>query len=143
MKGAAAAVATAHLAALQAHMEETAAKLGVKPVTVVLSDLEKRAARMIPRPTPRVKAEGYKGYAKFIEQIPKEERDNYPYSQFGTGETIANVSELNCLINGTHSVLDIKKMLDAQNPRKSSLQQVINYVQVLKLAGLVVFKEGK
>ncbi|MEW5902315.1 MAG: hypothetical protein AB1715_12695, partial [Acidobacteriota bacterium] len=143
MKGTVGAVASAHLTALQAHMEAAAAKLGVKPVTVVLSDLEKKAARMIPRPTERVKAEGYRGYAKFIEQVPKEEKDKFPYAQFGAGETIANISELNCLINGGHNVLEIKRMLDVQNSRKSSLQQVINYIQVLKLAGLVELKESK
>jgi hypothetical protein len=34
-------------------------------------------------------------------------------------------------------------MLDAQYPRKSDLQQVLNYIQVLKLAGLVELKEGR
>ena len=32
---------------------------------------------------------------------------------------------------------DIKKMLDAQHERRSTLQAVLNYLEILKLAGLV------
>ncbi len=143
MKNAVQAVAAAHLAALQAHMEAVAARLGLKPVAVVLSDLEKKAARMIPRPTARVRAEGYRGYVKWIDQVPKEEKAKYPYSQFGSGDFVGNTAELHCLINGSRSVLEIKRMLDAQSPRQASLQQVMNYIQVLRLAGLVEIKETK
>ena len=50
---------------------------------------------------------------------------------------VANTAELQLLVNGRHSALDIKKMLDAQNERRSTLQAVLNYLEVLKLAGLV------
>ncbi len=143
MKGSIEGIASAHLAALQAHMEAEAARLGIKPVTVVPSDLEKTAARLIPRPTAKVKADGYRGYTKYIDQVPKEEKSKYPYSQFGQGDFVGNTSELQCLINGNHSVLDIKKMLDAQSARKANLQQVLNYIQVLRLAGLVEIRETK
>jgi hypothetical protein len=143
MKGTVEAVAAAHLTALQTHMEATAVKLGTKPVAVVLSELEKRAVRMIPRPTAKVRADGYRGYTKLIDQVPKEKKAKYPYSQFGAGDFVGNTAELQCLINGSHSILDIKKMLDAQSPRKASLQQVMNYIQVLGLAGLVEIKEAK
>jgi hypothetical protein len=135
--------AAAHLAVLQAHMEAVAARLGTKPVTVIWSDLEKKAAKMIPRPTDQVKAEGYGGYRKFIDQVPKEEKVKYPSSQFGAGDFSGSTGELQCLINGTHSILDIKKMLDAQFSRKSGLEQIMNDIQVLKLAGLVEIKETK
>ncbi len=143
MKGSIEGIASAHLAAIQAHMEAVAARLGTKPVAVVLSDLEKTAARMIPRPTAKVKAEGYRGYTKYIDQVPKEEKSQYPYSQFGQGDIVGNTSELHCLINGTHTILDIKRMLDAQSARKASLQQVMNYIQILRLAGLVEIRETK
>jgi hypothetical protein len=143
MKKTVEAVASAHLAALQTHMETVAAKLGAKPVTLVLSDLEKKAAKMIPRPTSKVRAEGYRGYTKLIEQVPKEEKVKFPYTQFGPGDFMGNTADLQCLINGTHSVLEIKKMLDAQSQRKANLQHIINYIQVLRLAGLVEIKELK
>ena len=40
-------------------------------------------------------------------------------------------------MNGRHSALDIKKMLDAQAPVKVGLQQIIDYVGFLAKAGLV------
>jgi hypothetical protein len=124
-------------------MEATAAKLGAKPVTVILSELEKKAAKMIPRPTAQVRAEGYRGYVKLIDQVSKEEKAKYPYFPFGTRDFSSNTAELQCLIIGTHSILDIKNMLDAQSPRKPGLQQVMNYIQVLRLAGLVEIREAK
>ena len=143
MKKATEAVAAAHLAALQAHLEMVAAGLGSKPVVPVLSDLEKKAAKMVPRPTSKVRAEGYRGYTKFIEQVPKEEKAKFPYAQFGPTDFMGNTAELHCLINGSHTVLDIRKMLDAQSQRKANLQNIINYIQVLRLAGLVEIKEAK
>jgi hypothetical protein len=137
------AVAGAHLGALQAHMETAAAKLGTKPAVPVLSDLEKKAVKMIPRPTSKVRAEGYRGYAKLIEQVPKEEKAKFPYAQLGPSDFMGNTADLHCLVNGTHSVLDIKKMLDAQSQRKANLQHIVNYIQVLRLAGLVEIKETK
>jgi hypothetical protein len=143
MKKAVEAVASAHLAALQAHMESVAGGLGIKPVVPVLSELEKRAAKMVPIPTAKVRAGGYRGYAKLIDEVPKEEKAKFPMAQFGPGDFMRSSAELNCLINGTHSVLDIKKMLDAQSERKANLEQIINYLQILKLAGLVEIKEAK
>jgi hypothetical protein len=34
-------------------------------------------------------------------------------------------------------------MVDAQSPRKANLEQMINYIQVLRLAGLVEIKTAK
>jgi len=127
------AVGSAHLAALKAHMESVAKKLGVRPVKIQWTELEKKAAKIVPKPTARVKANGYRGYSQFINKVPKEERDKYPYGR----RDIASTSELQSLINGKLSILDIKRMLDAQYSRESKLQSVLNYIQVLKLAGLV------
>ena len=127
------AVGSANLTALQAHMESVAKKLSVKPVKVEWTDLEKKAARMVPQPTERVTANGYRGYSEFISKVSEEDRKKFPYNR----RDIASTSELQSLINGKRSVLDIKHMLDAQYERESSLQGVINYIQILKLAGLV------
>ena len=128
------AVGAAHMEALKAHMETVSKKLGVKPVKIERTELEKKAAKMIPKPTAKVKEKGYRGYREFITKIPKEESAKFPYGRGDIGST----SELQCLIDGKRSVLDIKHMLDAQYSRESKLQAVINYIQILKLAGLVV-----
>jgi hypothetical protein len=128
-------VALAHLAALDSHMKGVAQELGVKPVKIQWSVLEKKAAKIVPKSTEKVKENGYRGYSQLISKVPKPERDKFPYSR----RDIASTSELQCLIDGKRSVLDIKFSLDAQYERKSELESVLNYVQVLKLAGLVDF----
>lgn len=129
------AIGNAHLAALQTHMEAIAAKLGTKPVRVVLTELEKKTAKIIPKPTARVIEGGYREYQKFIDQVPKEVKEKFTYKR----EDIVNTSELHSLINGKRSALEIRNMLDVQHPRKSNLQAILNYLEILKVAGLVVF----
>ncbi|KPK76145.1 MAG: hypothetical protein AMJ79_07950 [Phycisphaerae bacterium SM23_30] len=126
-------ISLAHLTALQSHMEAVAEKLNTRPVSTELTDLERQAAGIVPRQTPKVTQNGYNGYSQFINQVPQQERDKFPYDRRAAGDT----TELGRLVNGTHSILDIKKMLDAQSGRISDLQSVVNYLQVLKLAGLV------
>jgi hypothetical protein len=128
-------VGAAGLAALDAHRAAVAQKLGVKLTRVVLTDLEKRAARIIPRPTAKVRQDGYREYQKYITAVPAAERAKYPV--LGKDLAIASPGELQLLINGKHSALDIRKMLDAQNERRSTLQAVLNQLEILKLAGLV------
>jgi hypothetical protein len=140
LKKAVESVGAAQLAALQAHHASVAARIGVKPAPIVLTDLEKRAAKVVPRQTPKVIQDGYNEYRKLIDQVPREERNKYPYATMAAGGAdlrLGDVAELHRLINGRHSALDIKKMLDAQSERRSGLQGILNYLQVLKLAGLV------
>jgi len=129
------AVGAAGLAALDAHGASVASALGTRLGSPVLSDLEKRAARTVPRPTAKVRQNGYRGYQQLINAVPTAERAKYPVT--GTGLAIASTSELQLLVDGRHSVLDIKKMLDAQHERRSTLQAVLNHLEILKLAGLV------
>ncbi len=129
------AVGKSHLAALRTHMEAVAGKLGVGPARVTLSEMERRAVKIIPRRTPLAKELGYGEDETYIDQVPKEQKDRYPYGRDG----IASTSELQCLIDGKRSVLDIKNMLDVQYESKSNLESVMNYIQVLKLAGLISF----
>jgi hypothetical protein len=128
-------VGAAGLAALDAHRAAVAQKLGVKLMPIVLTDLEKRAAKLVPRPTAKVRQDGYREYQKYITAVPAAERAKYPVQ--GKDLVISSPAELQLLINGRHSALDIKKMLDAQNERRSTLQAVLNQLEILKLAGLV------
>ena len=128
-------VAKAHLVALDTHMESVAQKLGARPVKIEWSELEKKAAKIVPKPTAKVKENGYRGYSEFINKVSKADRKKYPYSR----QDIASTGELQSLINGKRSILDIKLSLDAQYQRKSKLESVFNYMQILELAGLVDF----
>lgn len=133
MKKTVAAVGNAHLQALDLHMQVVAKKLGVMPVTVQWTEMEQKAAKIIPKPTAKIKEGGYGGYRELISQVPKEEAAKYPYGR----RDIANTGELQCLIDGKRSVLDIKNMLDAQYERTSKLESILNYLEILKLAGLI------
>jgi hypothetical protein len=126
------AVGNANLAALQAHMEAVARRLGQKPVVIALTDLEKKAVKIIPKPTAKITEGGYQGYRKYIDGVPAAEKAKYPYAS-----EVSSTGELQLLINGKHTVLDIMKLMDAQAQRKSTVQGILNYLQILKLAGLV------
>jgi hypothetical protein len=106
----------------------------VSPARIQWTDLEQNAAKIVPKQTSKVTEGGYREYRTLISAVPKEELDKFPY-----GRDIANTSELQCLVNGERSALDIKHMLDAQYQRESKLQAVLNYLEILKLAGLVEF----
>ena len=134
MKKSVDAIGAAHLGTLQAHMEAMARKLGTKPVAIALSDDDKKALKIVPRTTDKVKAEGYQGYQKYIQGVSSADRAKYPYQ----GE-LFTPAELQLLINGKHNVVEIKALLDAQSQRKSTVKGIMNYLQILKLTGLVEF----
>jgi len=125
----------AGISALEAQRADVARKLGLKVLPLTASDLEKKAAKIVPRLTAKVRAAGYRGYQQFITEVPAAERLKFPVA--GGGLALASTSELQLLVNGRHSALDIQKMLDAQHERRSSLQAVLNHLEILKMAGLV------
>jgi Zn-dependent M28 family amino/carboxypeptidase len=129
------AVGAAALAALDAHGASVASDLGAKPGPTPLTELEKRAARLVPRPTAKVRENGYRGYQQLLGAVPAAERAKYPVT--GRDLAVASTSELQLLVDGKRSALDIKKMLDAQYERRSALQAVVNHLEILRLAGLV------
>jgi hypothetical protein len=123
------------LESLRTHMEATARKLATSPASEKLSALEKKAQGLVPRPTARVKANGFYGYNKFIQELPQEVRERYPVDMRNLGDS----GELQRLIDGRRNLLDIKKMVDAQSPSQANLQDVLNYLEALKAAGLVEY----
>jgi hypothetical protein len=123
-------IAKAHLDQLERHMKVTAARLKTPPAQLALSALEKKAIKMIPRITEKVMANGYGGYRELLPQSQSPRRG-------GEGRRFDR-NELHLLINGKNSVLDIKNMLDAQSERRADLQEILDYVETLKTAGLVV-----
>ncbi len=129
------AVGAANLAALEARRAAVARRLGVKPAPLVPTELEKRAARLVPRPTAKVSEAGYREYQSALSAVAADARLKFPVA--GKGLSLSNQGELQLLVNGKRSALDIQKMLDAQHERRSTLQAVLNYLEILKLAGLV------
>ena len=111
-------------------MTAAANRLGTSPVRVQQSDLERRASRIVPRQTALVKRDGYTGWRQHLQAVPASVRAEYPTRG-------VNTSELQLLIDGRHSALDIKIMLDAQDSELNDLQAVLNHLEVLKAAGLI------
>jgi hypothetical protein len=130
MQGAVDGIGEVHLEALETHMNAAAARLGTQPVRLRQTDLERRARGIVPRQTALVKRDGYTGWREHLQTVPADVRTQYPYQG-------VNTSELQLLIDGQHSALDIKVMLDAQDSELTDLQAVLNYLEVLKAAGLV------
>ena len=119
-------------AVLAGQMEMTAANLGIKIPSFILSQLEKQANELIPSTTDELKRSGFR-VERSIRELPEETTNKFPY------QNIANTTELCALVNGKNSALDMKKMLDTQYNRESDLQSILNYLELLKLKGLVTF----
>ncbi len=134
-KSAIASVGNAQLTALKVCAEEKARQLNARLAEVQQSELENKASKIIPKQTTKVKSKGYGATRDFINEIPEEEQDKYPYGW----RDIASTRELQALINGKNSMLDIKYLLDIQYEDESNLESVLNYFEILKLAGLVEF----
>jgi len=111
-------------------MEAAASRLGTRPVQLRQTDLERQASRIVPRQTTLVKRDGYGGTRQHMQTVSADVRAQYPSQG-------VNTNELQLLIDGQHSALDIKVMLDAQAQSLTDLQAVLNYLEVLKAAGLV------
>ena len=111
-----------------------AQQLGVSAGKISLTAEEKKAQKMVHKPTAKITVNGYGGY-----------RDFFPESAGGGGRSrfrggsrdISDTGELHRLINGKRNVLAIKKALDAQSTRTSKLDKIIEHLNMLKTAGLI------
>lgn len=139
MKASIKGIRNSHTGALEQLMNTRAAELGCAPVRIVLTDLEKKAAKIVPKPTEKITENGYRGYQELIMKAAGGDDENTEnrrrmYSRFrGIGDS----SELHRLIDGKRSLLDIKNAMDAQSERETDLESMISYLDVLKKAGLV------
>lgn len=118
---------------ISATMKAKAASAGFVPVKIELSAQEKAAAKIIPHSTAKVKEYGY----GVLRSVPRELNAKYGLSGAGAvtyGSEIAKLAS-----DGKNSVLDIKKMLDAQFPDSDSLESVVKYIEMLKEAGLLEY----
>ncbi len=123
-------IAGSQLQAIDALMKNKTSGMGINPVSLKPTALEKKAMAIVPKATAKVKENGYRGYSSLI---PRTNRDQSMALSRGIGDT----GELQRLCNGRYNLLEIKKILDTQYSRESDLQSIIDYVEILKSVGLV------
>jgi len=124
----------AQLRTMDQAMRRQAASLKLKPVDLRLYGAEKKAAALVPKPRPKIKADGYQGYQAAIQEARKALGAAAP-----DRAASRNASEIQLLCDGKNSALDIKKMLDTQFRQETALEAVISQLEVLRKAGLVAF----
>lgn len=121
-----------NLEILNSQMKFKALAENLEEVNLKVTALEKQAAKMFPVPTELVKEDGYRGYTDVLGVRVEQLKEKFPHN------SIKRTSrELQLLCNGKHSALDIKKMIDVQQPDNVELQDVMNYIKILEAAGLV------
>jgi len=145
LRAAVTAIESGHLRAIDDAMRRQAAAFGTKPVDLRLTVAEKKAAALVPRPLPKITANGYGGYQAAIQDArkaasarPAAAGTQPPAPGPGRGGQ-RNASEIQLLCDGRNSALDIKKMLDTQFRDETPLEAVITHLELLKKAGLVSF----
>jgi len=116
--------------ALDEIMRIKASALGVAaPKNIVLTAEEQAASKIFPKATPKVMETGY-GVTRTID---RELQQRYMANVPNSGEAAKLTAK------GTYSLLDIKKIMDAQFPQKVELAELTKYMNMLKEAGLVAF----
>jgi hypothetical protein len=128
----------AALKAIESDMRMTAALLGVQPVVPELSDLEKKAAAVVPKPTPKIRENGYRGYQPLIQDAIRQAAAK-PGAAPQDRRLMRSTAEIQLLCNGFNSALDIKKLLDTENRQETALEAILGHLEILKKAGLVVY----
>jgi len=121
-------MASSQFKAIDALMKNRAGALGLSPVSLKPTSLEKKAMGIVLNVTEKVRESGYRGYSSLI---PRQSRP-----EPGAGR-VADTGEMQRLCNGRYNLLEIKKLLDTQSSRESDLQAIIDYADLLKSAGLV------
>jgi len=124
-------ISETHLRSLKQYMVERCTDLGIQPVSIRLSDLEKKAAKITVSHTALLRDHGYRTIQKNLAALPSDLRLEKRYSN------IVNANEVAGLAGGGYSVLEIKKMLDAQFEKESPLKEILNYLELMKEAGLI------
>jgi len=123
----------ASAAAFDNYADLKAKSLGLAGITFKPTPLEAKAKTIIPKPTALVTENSYRGTTSIIMKLDAKVRETYPVKGRGM-----DTQELGRLCNGKNSALDIKKLLDTQaHQGETDLQDVINYISILKEAGLV------
>ena len=129
------AVYTANGRSIDAAMKAKAAESGMAPVKIELTAEEKAASKVYPRSTAKVKEYGY----GVLRTVPDELNEKYGFDKRGSIIYSAEIAKLT--VGGKNSILDIKKMLDAQFPKADSLETISRFIAMLNEAGLVEYQK--
>lgn len=126
-------VGKAAISTFDIYADARAGKLGIQSIAFKPTGLESKAKTIVAKPTNLVTENGYRGYSQVLTKVDQSVRNKYPIAGRGL-----DTQELSRLCNGMNSALDIKKLLDTQmKSGETELQDVINYIYILKEAGLV------
>lgn len=128
-------VSAANGRSIDAAMKAKAAESGMAPVKIELTAEEKAASKVYPRSTAKVKEYGY----GVLRTVPDELNEKYGFDKRGSITYSAEIAKLT--VGGKNSILDIKKMLDAQFPKADSLETVSRFIAMLNEAGLVEYQK--
>ncbi len=134
LEAAVTAVEAGHLRTLDGAMRRQAAGLGLRPLGLKPTAAEKRAAALVPRTDPQVKAGGYGRYREALDREYERLGDEAPSRAF---RRIA--AEIQLLCDGRHSALDIKKAVDTQFREETPLEAVLAHLELLKRAELITY----
>jgi aminopeptidase YwaD len=127
------AAAKTSVASFDAFADLKSRSLQLPGITFKATELENKAKKIIPKMTSLVTENSYRGYSALISKLDPKVRETYPLKGRGL-----DTQELGRLCNGINSALDIKKLLDTQMKQgETDLQDVVNYINILKEAGLV------
>jgi hypothetical protein len=127
------AIGKSTLSDFDSYAELKAKELGVASIVFKPTPVEINAKTIIPKPTDLITSKGYRGYSEALAKVSADIRSKYPLNS-----RRMDAQELGRLCNGRNSALDIKKLLDTQMMSgEVELQDVINYIYILKEAGLV------
>jgi aminopeptidase YwaD len=119
------------LSALHELMDTRSRELSIQPALLNLNETEKSAARIIPAPTGKARTMVYEGYVDLIKGLPQ------TFMSSNSFDNVSNISEAAGLADGKRNMLQIKKMIDSEFERESPIQEIMNYFNVLKEAGLM------
>jgi aminopeptidase YwaD len=121
------------IASFDSYAEGKGKSLGFTGIGFKPTELESKAKTIIPKMTRLVIDGSYLGYADIVLKLDPTIKEKYPLKGRGM-----DTMELGRLCNGKNTALDIKKILDTQIKQgENDLQNVINYIYILKEAGLV------
>lgn len=103
-------------------------KFTIKPVS--LTKEEQQASKIVPKATPLARESGYGVIRNILSANGQPGRNSFR----GNFNEIARLT-----IGGKKSILDIKKALDAQFPNAESLEEVTQFIELLKANKLVEY----
>jgi len=127
------AIGKSALADFDVYADIKARSLGITAIAFKPTQLEIQAKGIIPKQSELVTEKSYRGYSEALTKLDLAIRNKYPIVN-----RRMDTQELGRLCNGKNSALDIKKLLDTQMiSGETDLQDVVNYIYILKEAGLV------